>query len=507
MHRCFDPHGVHMSLSLARRLGLSSGPFLCAVGSVLYVGATTGAPWEALVRPIVVVVVLTGLVFAGCFLATRSLPWASALGTAIMLITFRFVLPGMFIGVIALWWLLVRIIRRSTGRPIPRRAIELDLAALSTIGGLALLVLGGWMYVASSAPSGVRLQVPEYQATGRGGPNIYILLLDGHPRGDTLQSTFGIDGQGFLNDLEDRGFAISSQARSNYNKTWATLASALNGEYVDRLLAGSVDDLSTAQQLRLLSSLIREAALLDLMRDRGYSIRTVPSAFVSTAVTSADDYIDAGHITEFETYLIAQAPWTLLVRDQVTAILLADHRQSVTDALDTTVSLARTHGGSPQLVFTHILSPHTPFVLGRPADGSDMPPCFPLDCSFWNPTIQDLDITVEEFRDGLVPQVDELDAMVVEAVDHVIAADPEAVVVIMSDHGIRYSLEDLPEHYRTLLAARTPDGARLFANDESPVNVLRGLGAYLGEDLPSLPYQQWGGSWETFLDLELLHSE
>jgi hypothetical protein len=77
----------------------------------------------------------------------------------------------------------------------------------------------------------------------------------------------------------------------------------------------------------------------------------------------------------------------------------------------------------------------------------------------------------------------------------------------MSDHGIRYSKEAVAEHYRTFLAARTPDGAEPFENDESPVNVFRKIAAYVGIDLEPVPYERWGGIWDTYLHLELLERE
>ena len=67
------------------------------------------------------------------------------------------------------------------------------------------------------------------------------------------------------------------------------------------------------------------------------------------------------------------------------------------------------------------------------------------------------------YRRGFVPQVKELNHLVIEAVTRISRADPAAVVVVLSDHGARYSLEDIPEHYRTLLAARTPGFSDLIA--------------------------------------------
>jgi hypothetical protein len=335
------------------------------------------------------------------------------------------------------------------------------------------------------------------------------MLLDGYPRSDTLEETFGIDNGDFIAQLEDLGFVVSSEARSNYPKTWATLASAFNGTYVDRMLpAGEDPPISPVDQIRWLSRLIDEASILDAMRQRGYTIRTLPSLFVTTALASADDYRDLGHLTEVEYKLITRSPWTMLARNQVADFMLDDHRNAVLDALDATADMAEDRDDDPQLVFSHIPSPHTPFVLGTDAaDTPEAPTCFPLDCTLWHPTTEDLQMTFDDFREGLTPQVRELDGLVIDTVDRILAADPDAIVVLMSDHGIRYSKEAVAEHYRTFLAARTPDSAELFENDESPVNVFRKLAAYLGTDVEPIPYERWGGIWDTYLHLERLERE
>ena len=104
-----------------------------------------------------------------------------------------------------------------------------------------------------------------------------------------------------------------------------------------------------------------------------------------------------------------------------------------------------------------------------------------------------------------MPQVKELNHLVIEAVTRISRADPAAVVVVLSDHGARYSLEDIPEHYRTLLAARTPGFSDLIAADESPVNLLRVLfEAYFDLDTPALPYEAWAADWRSFLPLRPL---
>ena len=72
--------------------------------------------------------------------------------------------------------------------------------------------------------SGPHVLAPSFTASGSGGPNVYILMLDGYPRADTLATTFGFDNGPFLAELESRDFDVAEGSRSNYRKTWVTLS-------------------------------------------------------------------------------------------------------------------------------------------------------------------------------------------------------------------------------------------------------------------------------------------
>ena len=125
----------------------------------------------------------------------------------------------------------------------------------------------------------------------------------------------------------------------------------------------------------------------------------------------------------------------------------------------------------------------------------------PTLCSLWSTTAQEQGIELAEFSASLDLQIRELNRLTLAAVDRIIAADPSAIVVLFSDHGIRYSLADLDEHYKILLAARAPNGDPLFPEDESPVNVLRRVLAFLDEDVPPLDYERWESDWIRVLDM------
>jgi len=71
----------------------------------------------------------------------------------------------------------------------------------------------------------------------------------------------------------------------------------------------------------------------------------------------------------------------------------------------------------------------------------------------------------------------------VATIDAMLARDPDAVIVLFSDHGSRYSFDAPDEWTRSFLAARTPGQAHLFGESPITTNLLCDLfTAYL--DLP-----------------------
>jgi hypothetical protein len=64
-------------------------------------------------------------------------------------------------------------------------------------------------------------------------PDIYYIILDGYARADVLSNLYGYDNSDFIKPLEQRGFNMASQSRSNYPRTLLSLASSLNMKYLE----------------------------------------------------------------------------------------------------------------------------------------------------------------------------------------------------------------------------------------------------------------------------------
>jgi hypothetical protein len=435
------------------------------------------------------------------WLLTRDRHWTAISASLFVLLTLSEALPAALLAAFVVWWAVIVISRRLLRRPPPSPSLPRHVARASGIFSVAFLAVA-LVNAVPAALGGSPASVPAYGSDGVGGPNVYMLLLDGYPRADTLVDRFGIDNSGFEADLQELGFDLASQATSNYNKTWLTLAAVLNGSYIDDLLGSQRPPTDDAGQVRWLQRLISDAAFLRLFRERGYRIRTIAPPITSSAILSADEVVETAVLNEFEANLLWSSPWAVIFRGATAPMFLANHEASVMRGLREAVAMARNRDG-PQLVIAHIHSPHPPFALHRSGDPAPAPVrCFPAECSLWQSTIGELSIDFGEYRDQLRDQLVILNEATLDAVQAVVEADPMAVVIVFSDHGLRYSLDDTDEQFRSFLAARTPGIDQLFPDDETAVNILRRFSsAYWGTGLAPLPARTWWSDWTTTLDL------
>ncbi len=97
-----------------------------------------------------------------------------------------------------------------------------------------------------------------------------------------------------------------------------------------------------------------------------------------------------------------------------------------------------------------------------------------------------------EYDDRLRQQLAYINQRILEGVRDIVAHDPDAVIVVFSEHGTGYDPEDLQEYFNSFLAARTPGHPGLFGDSPSPVNYMSSLfNSYFGTSLPSQEYRAW----------------
>ena len=314
------------------------------------------------------------------------------------------------------------------------------------------------------------------------GPDLYLIMLDGYPRADTLQSDFAFDNAPFLASMTSRGFDVASNAHSNYTVTNLTLASMLNARHIRDLpeLAGASRGVEA--QYRAIAGAINRSLALDELRGRGYEIVTVPSPFTNVMLSSADRVLDSGGVTEFDASLATTLRTRHILPDQQRRWFSDSIRERTLEAFDQIAALAAERRGPPKLVFTHVMSPHAPIVFDTDGASMDAGTCFPEACSIWDSAIDH----GAGMRPLVAGQVNHVNRLVVRTVSEIMAASERPpVIVVFSDHGHRHDWDDHNEMLRSLLLTHTPGEPGLFPEDASPINIIpRIANAYHDAGMP-----------------------
>lgn len=316
--------------------------------------------------------------------------------------------------------------------------------------------------------------------------NIYFFLLDQYPRGDQLEAVGGFDNEPFLTDLEDRGFTVGRETFVNYMKTLLSIPSMLEMDYptdAEQGLPGGI--LTYAAQLRGDNALVRRLEALGYR----YVYANAGPLDWSDCDDTADECIEA----PIEGLAFDETQLSLLRATPLGAI--APVHEPLTEPGYVLDQLDEIDPDEPFFLFAHILSPHGPQRYEKDCTRRSQP---------WvlsNPlTEADLEAFVQD-----IPCLNE---ELLETVDRIARNDPDAVVVLLSDHGTHFlpgygsRLADWPaaslrEIFGPLDAIRLPDGCEKPA--DGPRSVVNTFRIVLGciEDHP-VDYLEdrafvWGG--------------
>ncbi len=335
-----------------------------------------------------------------------------------------------------------------------------------------------------------RLDPPRDVAVARsavvveGSPDIIVILVDGHPRWDTVRDLFASDPEPFLASMQAQGFDIARKSRSNYNRTALTLASMFQMRQVRDIpevapLIGQITDQKMGYLL--MNDVLRGGAAFSHLHELGYEIVAIPSEFSRLAIP-ADRSVDSGHLGVFDADLATISALRLVDPDFIRTLFAEQHRRQVIASFQSLVDLAREPHDAPRFVFAHIVSPHSPTIFGPAGAPVDGPTCFPTTCNFWANNTQ----TGPDDIAALVDQVAYIDQLVVQTTRSILAASVRPpVIIVMSDHGSRYDAANHEESLRSLFVSYTPGHPDLFPDDPTPVDLFpRLLNGYAGTTLP-----------------------
>ncbi len=341
----------------------------------------------------------------------------------------------------------------------------------------------------------------DFARRGETRPDIYWIVLDAYGRDDLLAEHFGIE-RGLGARLADRGFFVAQESRTNYTSTLHALPSVLNYDYIQDLFpAGNYGKAA-------LIGLTKRNRLLRQVSRAGYKTISYDTGIELSQFRHVDEFIrpPAGFEIQgiefrpnyFERGLIGTTLIDLYLRRSRSLSEYTRHRVRVLHALN---DLPR-HAHDPEaaFVFAHILSPHEPFVFGR--HGEDVSPrdqTYRLNAIFEDPELPEAPGHVgPTYAARYADQARYVGDLVIEAIDEILAAAPDSIIIVQGDHGpYGFSPNIRKARAEILNAYHLPgDGEMELYPSISPVNTGRILmRRYFDEELPLLPDRSYRTHW------------
>jgi hypothetical protein len=449
--------------------------YLAFAGYILGRFANAAFPTFYLYRPLLLVVplaVVLGLLAA--WLARSHAPLGVAAAAGVMSFWATFTRHWWQAALLVLAWAVVVIVVRRLGRPLP---FVPRVASTAATAFVVVFFVTGVVRAVSVAEGPVSPVTATKAATG---PNIYIVLLDGYPRRDTLMNAMGIDNGPFEAALADRGFDVYDDAHTDRRYTDLTLMTLLTGT-----TKGVPLDTAPASEVQFLIQKALSAATLPKQAEAaGYEWDVIDSP-AGHVTFSAGHHIQHGGVNTFEDNMLAESVFAPIVKAFLPYLLTDSLRDHFAGSVQSLISLVDPN--AHRLVLAHLFQPHLPFLWN--ADGTPTKvPFFWPGVNLFAAQIETMGMSLSDYAASMKGDLTTLNPKLLDMVDAIVARDPGAVVVLFSDHGSRYSLAlKQTEWYHSFLAARTPGHPMLFASEPKPVNLLRTLiPTYVtGEAVPS----------------------
>ena len=303
--------------------------------------------------------------------------------------------------------------------------------------------------------------------------NVYYFTLDAYARADSLRDFLGFDNADFLDLLKSKGFFVSERSYANYKGTLLSTSTALQMDFV------VLEDTAYYWDMRKVFEDIfnGKGLVFKRFKGRGYFVAKLNW----TNDCSKGAYIDYCHgndkqqmrvnlrLTELEINLLRMTPVHDLLTKQFRRFF---HRHlGVKDLRHVTEMVRYVDGSDPKFFYGHVLSPHPPYRFTADCGPSD-------------------EINTEFKDDAWAPEAKQLyldaiqcaNKMAKELINLVVQKDPEAIVLLNSDHGPAFTVnwtlpyEDWPEssireRFGILNAMRLPPECKdLYYDSISPVN-------------------------------------
>lgn len=344
-----------------------------------------------------------------------------------------------------------------------------------------------------SAPAMISENEMKMHTVEQNGRNFYWIILDEYADAYTMETYFHQDSNSFLSYLKEKGFSVSENSYSNSNNSTlcaidvATL-SYYSSEAAIRRENGEKDPTKDGSSLR------RTGELYTALHNLGYQVYQVsshpdhypvvqsllPQSFMERLMVSTT--VDGLSVLDLAKRMSVFSVFPELFSDEdgdedtVSAQLFnASFRTRILSVFEYYDDSSNLCFKEKTALFTYILCPHTPFVFD--ADGNNVSSKYRRD---WTDPSH------------YAAQHHYMTVRTQQMVESILKVDPDAVILIQSDHGVRggYFINDglevaLSDQCR-IFNALYFGGEAVDIEGLSAVNTMRTVLTRLGLSYPVL---------------------
>lgn len=246
--------------------------------------------------------------------------------------------------------------------------------------------------------------------------NVYYMIFDEYGGSENLMHFYGYDNEAFLTGLEDRGFQVSRTSKNTESPWTVTLVpNMLNLDYV------TSDEVPINNRLEWL----KEPTLCRLLSSAGYQINLVnQNGFLDETgchVLTRDQSEETISVFLYENSIFCLIPklkW--VIEDHVLHRGENGYLLALENARDAMINCAGEVGNGPTLTVCYLIAPHAPFLF----DGAG-------------------ELTArEDYYNWEKPELylaklQYISDAILKAVDNIQKHDPEAMIILQADHGVR----------------------------------------------------------------------
>jgi hypothetical protein len=224
-------------------------------------------------------------------------------------------------------------------------------------------------FLRQNATSPMLLPIVEKSEFKNGLPDIYYIVPDSFTSTESIKKYLNYNEDSFVTNLESRGFYVPLDATSNYPKTFLSITSTLNMEYLDYLSTHY-----NSSDMTVVVPLLDNNNVVKFLKKLGYKYYQVGSwyDFTDDSPLADQNYtVESNNsLGDVDLFVFAILRSTMIgpfvgyfIPTAIKTNTVNGVRDRILYQFEVLPKIATMSG--PKFVFVHIIAPHVPYVFDR----------------------------------------------------------------------------------------------------------------------------------------------